>query len=173
MTSTSPENNITAALTGSICSRKPTMDQYDGLASSQTSTSKKSLPNSIAEAAAVRHANVFTARFLCFRRFALQLGTPARINNHFAELYCGNTHSTRPRKTTFARKSWAERHLQWEKQWHGTCKSRAGPGNTMKNISKTKCRHTASFASYCLGKVDNKGQREIKTKECERRYETE
>ena len=42
----------------------------------------------------------------------------------------------------------------------------------MKNISKTKDRHGASFASYCLEKVDNKGQRAIKTKECERRNET-
>ena len=41
----------------------------------------------------------------------------------------------------------------------------------MKNISKTKGRHGASFASYCLEKVDNKGQRAIKTKECERQNE--
>ena len=36
------------------------------------------------------------------------------------------------------------------------------------NISKTKEKRRASFASYCLQKVDNKGQRAIKTKEFER-----
>ena len=45
------------------------------------------------------------------------------------------------------------------------------PENSMKNISKTKGRHRASFASYCLEKVDNKEQRAIKTKECERQNE--
>ena len=36
------------------------------------------------------------------------------------------------------------------------------------NISKTKEKRRASFASYCFQKIDNKGQRAIKTKECER-----
>ena len=49
MTSKSLENYITATLTGSKCSRKPTVDEYDGLASSQTSIVKKSLQNSSAE----------------------------------------------------------------------------------------------------------------------------
>ena len=31
----------------------------------------------------------------------------------------------------------------------------------MKKISKTKGRYGVSFASYCLEKVDNKGQRAI------------
>ena len=40
----------------------------------------------------------------------------------------------------------------------------------MKNISKTKARHGASWASYCLEKGDNKGQRAINTKECEAKW---
>ena len=46
---TTLENLITATLTGSKCSRKPTADEYDGLASSQTSILKKSLQNSSLE----------------------------------------------------------------------------------------------------------------------------
>ena len=53
-----------------------------------------------------------------------------------------------------------------DEQWRAICKSRVGHENTIKNISKTKGRHRASFASYCLEKVDNKEQRAIKTKEC-------
>ena len=34
----------------------------------------------------------------------------------------------------------------------------------MKHISKTKGRHGASFASYCLQNIDNKGQQAIKIK---------
>ena len=127
------------------------------------------------KAVAMRHANVFTARFLCFRSFPVapsQLKTPDRMKKHFPRLYSGKTHSLRPRKTTFSHQSWPERHLQREEQWHDVCKFRAAPGNTMTNISKTKDRHGASFASYCLEKVDNKGPWAIKTKECERRNET-
>ena len=125
-------------------------------------------------AVSVRHANVFIAHFQWFRRSPvspLQLGNPARMKIHFPGPYCGNNHSLRPSKMTYPHKSWPERHLEWDEQWHGVCKSRPGHGNTMKNISKTKGRHGASFASYCLEKVDNKGQRAIKTKECERQNE--
>ena len=55
------------------------------------------------KAVAGRHANVFTAPFLCFRSFPAdpsQLKTPARIKNHFPGLYCRKNHSLRPRKTT-------------------------------------------------------------------------
>ena len=45
LTSESPENNIMATLTGRKCSRKTKVDEYDGLASSQTSILKKSLRN--------------------------------------------------------------------------------------------------------------------------------
>ena len=108
---------------------------------------------------------MFTARFLCFRRFPaapLHLGTLVRTRNHFPGLYCRNTHSLRPSKTTFPHKCWPERHLGWEEQWHGVCKSRAGHGNTIKNVSKTKGKRKASFASYCLKKVDNKRRRAIR-----------
>ena len=86
-------------------------------------------------AVAVRHANVFTACFLRFHRFPaapLQLATPACMRNHFQGLYCGNTLSLRPARTTVRHKSWPERHLQWEEQWHGECKSRPGHGDTIK-----------------------------------------
>ena len=43
----------------------------------------------------------------------------------------------------------------------------------MKNISKTKGTHGNLFASYCLERVDNKGQRAIKTKEYERQKRKE
>ena len=46
---TSLENKITAALTRSKLSGKPTMNEGNGFASQQTSTLKKALPNSIAE----------------------------------------------------------------------------------------------------------------------------
>ena len=116
------------------------------------------------KAVAVRYVNVSTACFLRFPAALWQLGTPARVKDHFPGLYRGNTHSLWPSKTTFPHKSWPERHLEWEEQWHGVCKSRAAHGNTKKNISKTKGRHGASFASYCLEKVENKGQQAIKTK---------
>ena len=77
-----------------------------------------------------------------------------------------------PARTKFRHKSWPERHLQYEEQWQGVCKPRPGHGNTMNHISKTKDRHRTSFASYCFEKVNNKGQRAIWTKECERRKET-
>ena len=77
-----------------------------------------------------------------------------------------------PARKTFRHKSWPERHLEWEEQCHGVCKSIPGHGNTMKYISKTKGRYWASFTSYCFGKVDNKRQRAIETKECERQNET-
>ena len=126
------------------------------------------------KAVAIHHANLFTAYFLCFRRFPaaiLQLETPARMKNCFPGRYGGNIHSLVPSKTTFPQKPWPERHLQRNEQWYDVCKSRAGHGNTLKNISKTKGRHGDSFASYCLEKGDNKGQRAINTKECERQNE--
>ena len=77
-----------------------------------------------------------------------------------------------PARTIFRHSSWPERHLQWEEQWQGVCKSRPRHGNTTKEISKTKGRHGASFASYCYEKVDNKRQRAIQTKECEMQNQT-
>ena len=46
---TSLKNIITAALTRSKFSRKPTMNEGNGFANQQTSTLKKALPNSLAE----------------------------------------------------------------------------------------------------------------------------
>ena len=60
---TSLENNITATLTGRKCSRKPKVDEYDGLASSQTSILKKSLQNSSTESSCRSLRHVFTARY--------------------------------------------------------------------------------------------------------------
>ena len=121
------------------------------------------------KAVAVCHASVFTAPFLCFCSFSAapsQLKSSASMKNHFPGLYCGNSHSLLPSKTTFPRQSCPGRHLQREEQreWYDVCKSRAAHGNTMKKISKTKDRRTASFASYCLKKVDNKRQRAITQK---------
>ena len=89
----------------------------------------------------------------------------ARMKNHFPARNCRNIHSLRLRKTTFRHTSWPERIF------NANNNGRAGHGNTMKNISKTKGRHRASFVSYCLERVDNKGQPAIKTKECERQNE--
>ena len=57
LTSERLENNDDATLTGRKCSRKPKVDEYDGLASSQTSILKKSLKNSSAESScrSLRH----------------------------------------------------------------------------------------------------------------------
>ena len=71
LASKSLENNITATLTGRKCSRKPTVDEYDGLETSQTSIFEKSLQNSNAETVVVRSAIVFTA--LSFSDFAVSL----------------------------------------------------------------------------------------------------
>ena len=120
LTSTSPENNVTAALTGSNrtenlvstslendrkaalkCLRKPTVDVDDF---TNLYLAKNLCQIASQKAVAVRHANVFTARLLCFRRFPvapLQLGSPARNKIHFPGLYCENTHSLRPSKMTF------------------------------------------------------------------------
>ena len=119
------------------------------------------------KAVAVRHASVFTAPFPCFCSFPAapsQLKTSASMKNHFPGLYCGKTHSLLPGERTFSNQSCPGRHLQREEQWHDVCKSRSAHGNAMRKISKTKDRHGASFASYCLKKVDNKRQRAIRQK---------
>ena len=69
LASKSLENNITATLTGRQCSRKPKVDEHDGLESSQTSIFEKSLQNSNAETVVVRSAIVFTARFVVISPF--------------------------------------------------------------------------------------------------------
>ena len=130
-----------AALTGRKCSRKSTADEEDDLVSSQTSVLKNMCQIPLQKAVSVHYANVFTAPFLCLRRFPAapsQLKTPARPKNHVPGRYCGKTHWLRPSQTTCSHKSWPERHVQWEEQRHGVCKSRAAHENTMKNISKTK-----------------------------------
>ena len=69
LASKSLENNITATLTGRKYSRKPKVDEYDGLETSQTSIFEKSLQNSNAETVVVRSAIVFTALFLVISPF--------------------------------------------------------------------------------------------------------
>ena len=104
---------------------------------------------------------MFTARITYFGRFPaapLQVGTAARTKNHFSGPYCGKNQLLQHRGRHFPHKAWPERHLEREGQCRGVCKSRAGQGNTIKYISKTKERNGASFASYCLEKIDNKGK---------------
>ena len=66
LTSTNLEN-MKASLK---CFRRPSVDEDDGWASSQTSTMKlRQIGLQEAVVGSIRHANVFTARFLCFSRF--------------------------------------------------------------------------------------------------------
>ena len=111
--STSLENNITATLI-----RKTWLEQqYRGanrankaperLRRTKTTTlwvkllrCRNTCQMPLQKAVAMRHANVFTAPFLCFRSFPVapsQLKTPARMKKHFPRLYSGKTHSLRPR----------------------------------------------------------------------------
>ena len=168
LTSKSLGNNITAMLTGRKCSRMSTVDEF-WRASEFTNLY---LEDIFAKFLFKKQSSLAPPLCLplfivCFRRFPaapLQLRPPAPTKNYFLGLYCGETHPLRPSKTTFRHESWPERHLPWEKQWHDVCKSRPAHGNTMKNISKTKGTHGASFASYYLEKVDDKGQRAIRQK---------
>ena len=126
------------------------------------------------KAVAVRHANVFTAPFLCFRSFPAapsRLKTPACMKNHFPGLYSGKPTRCGPerrqfpinldRKAIFNGKNngttYANLELRTEIQW--------------KTLARQKTDIEQTFASYCL-KVNNKWQRAIRTKEYPGQNET-
>ena len=160
------------------------VNEDDGLASSQTSALKKCLPNF---AVAVRQpmflplvACVFVVFLQRHWSWGLLLAWRITFQDCIAErpTPCGSTGRHFPQiltRTTriFNRKTMARR-----------MQIRAGHENKMKNISKTKGGHRASFASYCLEKVNHKKQRAIRqenvngkmkrnyreTKECGREY---
>ena len=157
LTSTSPENNITAALTGSNntenltctslennlraalkCSRKRTVDEVNFTNLYFEKIFAKSLCRKQLPLATPMCSPLVSCVFRRFPAAPLQLGSPACMKIHFPGLYRGNTHSLWPSKTTFPNKSWPERHLEWDEQWHPVCKSRAGPENSMKKLARQK-----------------------------------
>ena len=94
------------------------------------------------KAVALRHVNVFTAGFLCFRRLpaaSLQLGILVRTRNHFPGLYCGNAHSLRPRKTTFSiNLDQGGCHLQWKDSGRAYANPELGMGIQWQILARQK-----------------------------------
>ena len=116
------------------------------------------------KAVALRHVNVFTAGFLCFRRFpaaSLQLGILVRTRNHFPGLYCGNAHSLRPRKTTFSiNLDQGGCHLQWK----DSGRAYANPKLNRNSRLKIKVLKINSQLSLKVDLVSGKNSRTIKSK---------
>ena len=118
---------------------------------------------------------MFAARFLCFGSFpafSLQVGTNERMKVAFEDGTAETTTRCGPARRHFHIKFDHKKAVFNRKNNDMLYANPLWAWKYNENISKTKGRYQVSFACHCLEKIENKGQRAIKTKECERQNET-